>query len=284
MIRLKDLRKRFGALAAVDSVSLDIEKGETFGLLGPNGAGKSTTIALVIGLLAPDSGTVEVAGRAGCPPGDRQTRRLIGIAPQALSLYLDLTGEENLRLFGRLQGLTGRKLSERVDWALDFAGLTERRHSRLSAYSGGMQRRLNLSAALIHDPPILLLDEPTVGVDPQSRNAIFDRIEMLQKDGRTILFTTHYMEEASRLCDRVAIMDHGKILALDTVAGLIAAHGGEEYVAVERPTGGEERVELEVFPAHLAALAKAGPLPRFRVERPDLECVFLNLTGRQLRD
>ncbi len=296
MIEVQDLRKSYGSLVAVDGVSFAIQDGETFGLLGPNGAGKTTTIHLMLGVLAPDSGRVAIDG--GGDPTRADVRRQIGFAPQVQALYPDLTGEENLLFFARLYGLAGARLAERVQAALEFAGLTERRKDPVRTYSGGMQRRLNLAAAVVQDPRALFFDEPTVGVDPQSRNHIFESIEALKKLGRTILYTTHYMEEAQRLCDRVAIMDRGKILALDTVDGLIERYGGRSVV----------RAELERVPADPAALpgklegttlvietpkpleevarlAERGlGLTSLHVTRPDLETVFLELTGRSLRD
>ena len=281
MLCLTHLCKTFGSIVAVDDLTLEIRAGEVFGLLGPNGAGKTTTVNTAVGLLTPDSGTVELDGR-GCPT-DPAVRRKIGVAPQALALYEDLSGEENLAFFGKLQGLSGRKLLERVSWSLEFVGLADRRRDRVKTYSGGMQRRLNLAVAVLHDPALLLLDEPTVGVDPQSRNAIFDRIILLQKQGRTIVYTTHYMEEAQRLCDRVGIIDHGKLLALDAVERLIAAHGGKSVVTAQTADG-EVRVETEDPVAELTRFQAEGKLEHFRVDRPDLERVFLNLTGRHLRD
>src|SRR5215203_630482 len=224
MLTLTNVRKRYGPLVAVDGLSLEIHPGEIFGLLGPNGAGKSTTVNLAAGLLAPDEGRVTVG--EGASPADAAVRRRIGVAPQALAVYEQLTGRENLEFFGRMYGLGGAILSERVSWALRFVQLEDRASDRAVTYSGGMKRRLNLAAALVHDPELILLDEPTVGVDPQSRNAIFDSIEALRAQGRTIIYTTHYMEEAARLCDRVGIIDHGKLLAVDTVAALLATHGG----------------------------------------------------------
>src|SRR5262249_46968352 len=241
MIQVTNLRKSYGQLVAVDGVSFEAKRGETFGLLGPNGAGKTTTILMLAGALRPDAGSV-VIGDAPDPTRP-QVRRQLGLAPQALAVYAELTGAENLTFFGRLYGLSGDRLRERVAWALDFVGLAPRKDDRASAYSGGMQRRLNLAVALIHEPAVLLLDEPTAGVDPQSRNALFDNIEQLKKQGRTVLYTTHYMEEAERLCDRVAVMDRGPLLDLDTVPELCRRH-----------------------------------------ESPDLESVFLKLTGRRLRD
>src|SRR5690349_16038902 len=227
------LCKSYGSLKAVDNLSFRVAQGEAFGLLGPNGAGKTTTIGMIVGSLRPDTGRVTVDGESD--PTRPAIRRRIGVAPQALALYQDLTAEENLAFFGTLYGLTGSKLAERVAWALEFAGLQDRKADRVSGYSGGMQRRLNLVCGLLHDPPVILLDEPTVGVDPQSRNAIFDSIERLKRDGRTILYTTHYMEEAERLCDRVAIIDHGAILAIDTVEALLRRHGGDPTVEIEFP-------------------------------------------------
>ncbi len=281
MIKLDRLKKAFGPIVAVDDLTLEIRQGEIFGLLGPNGAGKTTTVNMIIGLIRPDAGVVEIDGRSA--PDDRATRRNIGVAPQQLAIYEELTGEENVLFFGRLQGLAGRKLKDRVDWCLEFVGLTERRKSRAKTYSGGMQRRLNLAIALVHDPKLLLLDEPTVGVDPQSRNAIFERIEELQQSGRTIVYTTHYMEEAQRLCDRVCIVDHGKILALGTVEELISQYGGMSVVFA-RTQEGETCIETDDPIGELGRLQELGSLEQLRVDRPDLERVFLNLTGRHLRD
>lgn len=281
MLRFDHTRKTFGRIVAVDDLTLEIHPGEVFGLLGPNGAGKTTTINLAIGLLAPDAGAVLLDGADS--PARPEARRKIGVAPQALALYEDLTAEENLAFFGRLYGLSGRKLAERVSWSLHFVGLTERRRDLAKTYSGGMKRRLNLAVALVHDPMLLLLDEPTVGVDPQSRNAIFDSILALNAEGRTVVYTTHYMEEAQRLCDRVGIMDRGKLLALDTVDGLIAAHGGKSVVTADGPDG-EVRIETDDPLAELARLHADGKLAHLRLDGPDLEVVFLNLTGRHLRD
>ncbi len=281
MLRLTNLRKTFGPTVAVDDLSLRIERGEVFGLLGPNGAGKTTTVNLAVGLLRPDRGTVELDGAGS--PDDPAVRAKIGVAPQTLAVYDELTGRENVTFFGRIHGLTGKALAGRADWALDFVGLTDRQRDRVKAYSGGMKRRLNLAVALVHDPPLLLLDEPTVGVDPQSRNAIFEKIAELKGRGCTIVYTTHYMEEAQRLCDRVGIMDQGKLLALDTVGTLIAAHGGKSMVIAEQ-TAGQTRVATDNPLAELERLQAEGDLLSFHVERPNLEAVFLNLTGRRLRD
>jgi ABC-2 type transport system ATP-binding protein len=281
VLTLRDLRKAYGPTVAVDGLSLRVEPGEILGLLGPNGAGKSTTVHLALGLLAPDAGTVVVDGLG--PPTDPEVRRHLGLAPQALALYAELTGEENLRFLGRVYGLSGRALAARVDWALDFAGLADRRGDRVSGYSGGMARRLNLAAALLHQPRLVLLDEPTAGVDPQSRNAIIERILELKRAGLTVVYTTHYMEEAERLCDRVAIVDHGRVLALDTVANLKRAHGALPVLVTT--VGGVERRHPTSDPVgELTRLVAESRVENFHVERADLEQVFLKLTGRRLRD
>ena len=241
MLSVRGLRKSYGDRVAVDGLSLEVRTGEAFGFLGPNGAGKSTTLSCMTGLLAPDAGEVLLDGGS---PTDPAVRKSLGIAPQSLALYPELSADENLRYFGRLHGLSGKRLSERVDWALQLAGLTDRRDDRVAAYSGGMQRRLNLACALVHEPRLVLLDEPTVGIDPQSRHHVFETIEGLRRSGLTIVYTSHQMEEVERLCDRIAIIDHGKLLACDTLPNLLALRPGAA----------------------------------------DLEAVFLDLTGRSLRD
>jgi ABC-2 type transport system ATP-binding protein len=281
MLKFTGIRKAFGRIVAVDDLSLEVRQGEIFGLLGPNGAGKSTSVHLGVGLLEPDAGSVTIAGLGS--PSLPKVRAHIGVAPQMLSLYGPLSGLENLSFFGRIYGLAGRRLAERIDSALQFVGLTDRKADLVRNYSGGMKRRLNLAAAILHEPELILLDEPTVGVDPQSRNSIFENILELKKRGRTIVYTTHYMEEAERLCDRVGIMDHGKMLALDTVPGLLASHGGRHTLITEI-SGKEVRVETSDPLAELNRLATGGPIGNFRVERTTLEQVFLNLTGRELRE
>jgi len=284
MLTLSALVKRFGSNTAVDGLSLTVRKGEVFGLLGPNGTGKSTTVHMAVGLVAPDAGTVDVGGLGS--PRQPAVRARVGVAPQALSLYELLTGEENLKFFGKVYGMPSGALATRITWALEFVGLAERRRDRVETYSGGMKRRLNLAAAILHDPDLILLDEPTVGVDPQSRNAIFDSLLTLKAAGKTIVYTTHYMEEAARLCDRVAIIDHGKLLAMDTVPGLTATHGGPPTLIL-RTADGEERIETRDPLAELnhQAAARGAAMPaEFEVATPTLEQVFLHLTGRSLRD
>jgi len=303
MIAVEGLCKRFGEIVAVDDVSFEVRRGETFGLLGPNGAGKTTTINILCGLLRPGRGTVSLNGKAD--PMRADVRASLGVAPQSLALYEELTARGNLEFFGQINGLTGSKLKEQVATCLDIAGLTPRAKDKVATFSGGMKRRLNLVCALLHEPMILLLDEPTVGVDPQSRNLIFDTIEQLKSEGRTIIYTTHYMEEAQRLCDRVAIIDHGKMLEMDAVQNLIAKHGGPSHIEAEldRPAekpeelaqrlgvkdlewhGDTVRFETAEPMQSLAALNHCGVrFKTLKVETTNLEDVFLNLTGRRLRD
>jgi ABC-2 type transport system ATP-binding protein len=281
VLSLRDLRKRFGDRLAVDGLSLEVHRGEILGLLGPNGAGKSTTIHMAVGLLDPDEGEVDIDGRGS--PRNPEVRRLLGVAPQSIALYDALTPEENLRFFGRVQGLSGRALTERVEWALSFAALSDRRGDRSGELSGGMKRRLNLAAALVHDPALILLDEPTVGVDPQSRNAILDRVVELRTADRAVVYTTHYMDEAARICDRIAIVDGGRVLALGTTAELLSLHGGDPILVVVQD-GAERRIPTRDPAGELSRILAAGRVDDFRVERADLEAVFLHLTGRRLRD
>jgi len=284
MLTLTALVKHFGTTRAVDGLSLSVGKGEVFGLLGPNGAGKSTTVHMAVGIVTPDAGQVDVGGLGS--PTRPAVRTRIGVAPQALSLYELLTADENLRFFGQMFGLSGAALDARATWALEFVGLADRRGDRVGTHSGGMKRRLNLAAAILHDPDLVLLDEPTVGVDPQSRNAIFESLLALKRAGKTIVYTTHYMEEAARLCDRVAIIDHGKLLALDTVHGLTQAHGGPPTLVL-RTEAGEERIETRepLVELNRLAAARGAAMPaNFEVVMPTLEQVFLHLTGRSLRD
>lgn len=282
MLCLEKVSRRYGARVAVDGLTLEVRRGEIFGLLGPNGAGKTTTVSMCVGLLEPTSGSVQIAGRGR--PAEPSTRAHLGLAPQALALYELLSGRENLRFFADLQGLVGAEREQRVDWALDFVGLVDRADDRVAVYSGGMKRRLNLAAAILHRPELLFLDEPTVGVDPQSRNALFDNILALRQAGTTIVYTTHYMEEVERLCDRVAILDLGRLLALGSVRELAKSHGGPSVLILETDAG-DERLETADPIGELARRSAAGSgLRGFRWERPSLEQVFLQLTGRSLRD
>ncbi|HEV3217693.1 MAG TPA: ABC transporter ATP-binding protein [Vicinamibacterales bacterium] len=224
MLEAVHLRKTFGTLVAVDDVSLTLENGRILALLGPNGAGKTTTVSMIATIVRPDRGEIRVDGIALAGDTDAAKRKL-GMVPQDLALYEELSARDNLRFFGSLYNLGGAELDRAVAAALEMVGLIDRARDRVKAFSGGMKRRLNLAAGLLHDPAILLLDEPTVGVDPQSRNAIFDNLEQLKKQGKALLYTTHYMEEAARLADRIVVIDHGKVIADDTLQGLTRGGG-----------------------------------------------------------
>jgi ABC-2 type transport system ATP-binding protein len=309
VLEVDGLHKRYGDIEAVKGVSFRIAEGETYGLLGPNGAGKTTTIAMICGLRTRDAGTVHIDGQP-VDVGRVAAKAGIGLVPQELAIYPDLTARENLAFFGGLQGLAGAALRSRVVEVLEIVGLADRADDRTDKYSGGMQRRLNIGIGLLHRPHLLLLDEPTVGVDPQSRNAILESIAALGRSGMAILYTTHYMEEAERLCDRVAIIDHGEIKAEGTQRELTALVGERDLVrlgtaaaasaaeaslrAVEGVTDVATRdgaIEVVVddararLPRLLAAADEAGAIVRsVEVVEPDLESVFLHLTGRALRD
>lgn len=308
MIRVDGLVKRYGAHTAVDGLSLAIEPGEIYGLLGPNGAGKTTTLSVVSTLLEPTEGAVTIAGFDSRREAGR-IKAVCGFVPQDLALYPTLSARDNLSFFGRLYGLGGARLRARVAQVLEDVGLTDRADDVIDTFSGGMKRRVNLAAALVHEPRVLFLDEPTVGVDPQSRNHIFETVERLAGEGTTVLYTTHYMEEAERLCDRVAVMDQGRILVEGAPAQLVAAQGGGVIqVGVRDPSPGlaervgalpcVTRVQLTDHTLSLrtcgssAALAPViGALNESGVAinsvsilEPNLETVFLQLTGKQLRD
>jgi ABC-2 type transport system ATP-binding protein len=309
VLHASGLRKRFGDLVAVDGVGFDVGAGETYGLLGPNGAGKTTTVSMICGLLDRDAGEIVVAGDPmdGAAPA---AKAHIGYVPQEIALYPDLTAKENLRFFGRLYGLRGTDLQERVKNILDVVGLSDRADERVEHYSGGMKRRLNIAAGLLHDPKLLVLDEPTVGVDPQSRHAIFENVERLAAGGVAVVYTTHYMEEAERLCDRVGIIDAGKIIAEGTRRELVERLGQLDRVelagtgpladfaaaskqidGVEDASATDEQVHLlvrggrHVLPKLLEAADRTGvAVSSVEVIEPDLEAVFLHLTGKALRD
>jgi ABC-2 type transport system ATP-binding protein len=309
MLEARGLKKSFGTIVAVDGVSLRAGAAETIGLLGPNGAGKTTTISMIVGLVRPDAGEVLIDGsplRGDTDP----IKRKIGLVPQDMALFDELSALENLNFFGALYEMQGSALKRAIADALSLVGLADRAKDKVKGFSGGMKRRLNLAAALLHDPQILLLDEPTVGVDPQSRNAIFENLETLKRRGKTLIYTTHYMEEAERLCDRIIIIDHGKVIADDTLHGLHKLLPVTNVLAIELngPDGFDanrlralpevESVELREgllrvgvhdlstgAPAILRWLAENGhPYQHVSSERPDLETVFLTLTGRSLRD
>ncbi len=306
-LKVSGLVKRFGQRVAVDDVSFEIASGETYGLLGPNGAGKTTTISIICGLLRADAGSVEVAG-SPVTTSTVAARRHIGYVPQEIAIYPDLSARENMQLFGRLQGLSGRSLTNRIDEVLDILGLRDRAKERTENYSGGMQRRLNIGLGLLHEPALLVLDEPTVGVDPQSRNAILDSVEALSAGGIALLYTTHYMEEAERLCDQVGIMDEGKLIAQGTRRELVTQIGEHDRVKlvltdeidldpIQRlegvyrivPAGPRADVYVDEAASRLPAILQrigqlGGQVKSVEVVEPDLEAVFLHLTGKALRD
>ena len=305
MLTIENVTKRFGEIVALDRVSLSLARGEFFGLLGPNGAGKTTLMSLVAGLRAPDIGSISIDGqRVG--PNAMGPRHELGFVPQAIALYEELRAEENLRLFGKLYGLAGQELRARVDHGLHAAQLFERRQDKVQTYSGGMKRRINVVASILHRPALLLCDEPTVGVDPQSRNAIFEFLQQLNADGMTIVYSTHYMEEATRLCSRIAIIDHGRLLALGTLDELLTHLPFSELVRIARNdqttaqmqalaeygeiTKAEDAYLFKLhdglrFSEFFAAAEELGlPYRYFNIRRPTLEDLFLHLTGKNLRD
>ena len=301
--------KRFGDLTAVDGVAITIDHGETFGLLGPNGAGKTTSISIIAGLLRADAGEVKVAGTT-ITPNSVSGKGAIGLVPQDLAIYPDLTASENLTFFGRLYEMSGDALSKRVDEVLDVIGLRDRKDDLTKEFSGGMKRRLNIGIGLLHRPQLLILDEPTVGVDPQSRNSILESVESLSAEGMAVLYTTHYMEEAERLCDRVAIIDEGVVRAEGTRRELVSLVGEKDRIritaggdliraaqaALEMPgvseaSPSEECVEIladdasTILPDLLGRVAGAGAvIAGVEVIEPNLEAVFLEVTGKALRD
>lgn len=305
MLSLHAVTKRYGTLTALDDISLLIPRGEFFGLLGPNGAGKSTLMSLVAGLRAPDAGTLTLNGQP-LSAANAAARTGLGLVPQHIALYEELSADQNLRIFGELYGLRGADLRSRIDAALEAVQLTDRRRDPVKKFSGGMQRRLNLVAALLHRPKLLLCDEPTVGIDPQSRNAIFEYLEALNRDGLTIIYSTHYMEEATRLCSRIGIIDHGKLHALGTLDELLARLPFEEEIrfpataataplAVQLPALGElttadgihrfrPRADCRLSAFFTLAESRDLPARLFTSQRPTLEALFLHLTGRTLRE
>jgi ABC-2 type transport system ATP-binding protein len=294
--------KRFGSVTAVAGISFEIAAGGCFGLLGPNGAGKSTLIRSIMGRVRPDSGSIRIFGE---PVGSTAARADLGWVPQELAIYPLLTCRENLHAFGRYEGLSGKALDDAITWCLDWAALADRARSPVKTLSGGMKRRLNMAAGLIHRPRLVLMDEPTVGVDPQSRNRIFEMVEALRASGTTIIYTTHYMEEAERLCDSIAIIDHGQVIAQGTKDSLVAQSFGSRSSVVMHLGG--TRTDLAVWAAAHGATAKdsvvlcsietpgeiAGLLDAasrdgmeildVTMQRPNLESVFLRLTGKELR-
>jgi linearmycin/streptolysin S transport system ATP-binding protein len=310
MLALVGLGKDYGDRHAVDSVDLAVPAGTIFGLLGPNGAGKTTTISMASGVITPTRGTAHVDGH-DVWKAPRKAKRALGLVPQELAIYDELSARQNLWYFGRLYGLAGAELGQRIEWALGVAGLTDRAKDRVDQFSGGMKRRLNLAAGILHKPKLLILDEPTVGVDPQSRNHIFETVKALRDDGATILYTSHYMEEVEALCDRIAIMDHGVLIAAGTIDELTARHGGDGLdievdgdataaraaAAAAATAAGADAAAVggdgdvirvpaikPVAPLFAAIEATGATVRSVASRRGNLEGVFLALTGKALRD
>jgi linearmycin/streptolysin S transport system ATP-binding protein len=309
VLECEDLRKTFGERIAVDGVGFTIAAGETYGLLGPNGAGKTTTISMVCGLLRRDDGRVTLQGRE-LDTGTVDVKADVGFVPQEIAIYPDLTARENLRFFGKLYGLSGSELDGRIDRLLETLGLADRGNDRTEAFSGGMKRRLNIGLGMLNEPAVLVLDEPTVGVDPQSRNAILDAVEALASQGMAVLYTTHYMEEAERLCDRVGVLDEGVLKAEGTLRELTSLVGEHDRLRIDArgdlaaaaaaartvtgvseavPRDGGLDVLAEDARASLAEIVRAidgtgAGIISMEVQEPNLEAVFLHLTGKALRD
>jgi ABC-2 type transport system ATP-binding protein len=302
-----DLEKRYGRTLALDRVSFQVAEGEMFGLLGPNGAGKTTLLSILSGLLDADAGKVRMLGQEALPMGN-ELRRQVGLVPQELAVYGELTARENLLFFGRLYGEGGQTLRGRVDDVLAAIGLTDRADRRVDTFSGGMKRRLNLGAALVHRPRLVLLDEPTAGVDPQSRNHLFEEIRRVNRAGAAVVYTSHYMEEVQALCPRVGILDHGRLIACDLVSTLLRQMNGViRFKVPQLPASRRERLEeltggrltepepgtleLECRDVQGTLLKLVAVLNEVHLElttletqEPNLERVFLHLTGRALRD
>ncbi|MHB9039961.1 MAG: ABC transporter ATP-binding protein [Melioribacteraceae bacterium] len=306
MLKISHVVKNFENINALNNVSLNIPKGEFFGLLGPNGAGKSTLMNIIIGYLEADSGQVYI-GEEQISPQNIQLRKKIGYVPQEVSLYLELSAYKNLKIFGELYGIASKKLETKIEYVLDLVQLKDRKKDPVKDFSGGMKRRLNLATSLLHDPEIVLCDEPTVGVDPQSRNAIFDMLSELNKSGKTVVYTTHYMEEAERLCSRLAIIDHGNIIAIGTLVELISLLNRKDTIKIQKTALTQDKLSVlremgmvNEFDFYFELMPKDGyeknstifgkleemgiPNDFIQISRATLEDVFLNLTGRSLRD
>ncbi len=308
-IEVSNLHKSFGDVKAVDGVGFTVRRGEIFSLLGPNGAGKTTTLSILSGLLRPDEGDAWILGHS-IRQNLMEVKKLLGVVPQEIALYEDLTARENLTFWGKMFGLRGGSLKSRVDEVLDVIGLQERANRRVSTFSGGMKRRLNIGVALLHKPQVIYMDEPTVGIDPQSRRNILDSVIELKNEGMTVLYTTHYMEEAQELSDAIGILDHGKMIACGSHEELVKLVGSKTRLelnvigdaagavsvwrsveGVSQITMNENTLTLLVDDGHvvLARLFEAAArlslkIQSVNVQEPNLESVFLHLTGRALRD
>ncbi|MEP0266319.1 ABC transporter ATP-binding protein [Dokdonia sp.] len=306
MIQVQHLSKSFQDIQAVNDISFAINKGEIFGLLGPNGAGKSTTLNMMSTILKSDGGSIRIDGK-DVNENAKECKHLIGFVPQEISLYEELSAYKNLLFWGSLYGIPSKKLKERIHTTLELIGLLDRKNDLIKTYSGGMKRRINIAAALLHNPKVLFMDEPTVGIDPQSRNHIFEVIETLNKQGMTIVYTTHYMEEVERLCDRIAIIDSGKIIAQGTQSQLKELVQTKESIQIEFDILSESHVhELRkllsytmthnknklLIESTVKELSKVITtchglqlsIKDIQLNKVNLEAIFLNLTGKQLRD
>ncbi len=303
MIRIQSLSKNYGQFTAAEDINFEVNAGEVFGLLGPNGAGKSTTINCISGLLKPSLGEVTINQHSVLNEAIK-AKASLGLVPQDLALYEDLSGQENLNFWGQAYGLAGDQLNQRITVVLEQVGLTTRAKDLVSTYSGGMKRRLNFACAILHEPKALLLDEPTVGVDPQSREHLLSAVEQLKSQGTAVLYTTHYMEEAERLCDRIGIIDHGKVIAIGTVADLRNQMGEQDLVTLTGDFSQADQSVIEGFEliewnddsvrfmaenaaeklSEILSRFKQGQIKQTSVQQANLESLFIKLTGRELRD
>jgi ABC-2 type transport system ATP-binding protein len=311
MLVVSDIKKSFDHKEVVRGVSFSVEKGESFGLLGPNGAGKSTTISMICGLLTYDAGEVTVDG-ISVKKRPLDIKKKIGVVPQEIALYPTMSAKENLHFWGKMYGLSGKQAKKRVDEVLEYVGLRDRAKDKIETFSGGMKRRVNIGASLMHEPELLIMDEPTVGIDPQSRNHILETVKRLNQNGMTVIYTSHYMEEVEFLCNRIGIVDQGKMIALGTKNDLVNRLAGgtviklsvaslkDEFTAslmkvsdVERVIPDSENNSLDILVHHhqlafseiiACAMENRVQVLSFEVQEPNLESLFLSLTGRTLRD
>lgn len=312
MLKVEQLSKSYDGKSIVDQLHLHIKAGEAYGLLGPNGAGKSTTIGMISGLIKPQSGSIMI-GEVNMLQAPKQAQRYIGIVPQEIALYLKMTARENLMFWGRMYGLKGQQLKQRVAEVLQIIGLEDRANDKVGAYSGGMKRRVNIGAAILHEPQLLIMDEPTVGIDPQSRNHILQTVKQLNEQGMTIIYTSHYMEEVEYLCTRIGIIDHGKLLAEGSIEQLQQLVGNATTIHIHLEEAVEDEQDLlaklmthcegrsftikesvittlsnepQTVLVRILPLLEAEhiTISKIDIQKPNLETVFLHLTGRSLRD
>lgn len=312
MLNVRDLERRFGEITAVNNVSFSVEKGEAYGLLGPNGAGKSTIINMITGLFSPTSGSIQL-NDIDVIKNPKQAQKSIGVVPQDIALYQDMSAVENLKFWGRMYGLSGRALQTSVEEVLEIIGLTDRAKGKVNTFSGGMKRRVNIGAAILHKPELLIMDEPTVGIDPQSRNHILETIKTLNSQGMTIIYTSHYMEEVEYLCQRIGIIDHGELIACGTLPELRETIGDRSRIILsfdgdlpqsallqQELTGLFSEKDISILDHKItvfhkepqlvltdfikAATSTGAKINSVDIVEPNLESVFLHLTGRSLRD